>query len=161
MEHGIVPKQIVKSTEAILGQTSVIELAAEQADAGAAALSDSLVGKGAQLAASPYAMNTPAHLHTAAEGDEGRSPSNRMATENDGEAEEEQDIYNPAQRKASVGANKATPFDGRSKEQLRKAIREAQRKMQTAAKEMDFLAAARYRDEIREMQSALKDARGE
>jgi excinuclease UvrABC nuclease subunit len=31
--------------------------------------------------------------------------------------------------------------------------------MQQAAKEMDFLAAAKYRDQIREMQKALEDAR--
>ena len=49
----------------------------------------------------------------------------------------------------------------RTKAQLRKDIREAQRKMQLAAKEMDFLTAARYRDEIRAMQAALDTARGE
>ena len=46
-----------------------------------------------------------------------------------------------------------------TKEQLRKEIRESQRKMQTAAKELDFLAAAKYRDEIKEMQSLLETAR--
>ena len=51
-------------------------------------------------------------------------------------------------------------METRSKEQLRKAIKEAQRKMQIAAKELDFMTAARYRDEIREMQEALKTARG-
>ena len=34
LEHGIVPRQIVKSTEAIIGQTSVIEMAAEEAENG-------------------------------------------------------------------------------------------------------------------------------
>ena len=53
------------------------------------------------------------------------------------------------------------PIETRSKAQLRKDIREAQRKMQMAAKEMDFLAAAKYRDEIRAMQAALDTARGE
>mgnify|MGYP003296213303 CR=1 FL=1 len=47
----------------------------------------------------------------------------------------------------------------KTKEQLRKEIREAQRKMQQAAKEMDFLAAAKYRDQIRAMQQALETAR--
>ena len=49
----------------------------------------------------------------------------------------------------------------KSKEQLRKEIRELQRKMQAAAKEMDFLTAAKYRDEIRELQAVLEDARGD
>ena len=43
--------------------------------------------------------------------------------------------------------------------QLRKEIREAQRKMQIAAKEMDFMSAAKYRDQIRAMQKALETAR--
>ena len=47
----------------------------------------------------------------------------------------------------------------RTKAQLRKEIRDAQRKMQQAAKEMDFLVAAKYRDQIRAMQKALDDAR--
>ena len=33
--------------------------------------------------------------------------------------------------------------------------------MQLAAKEMDFLAAAKYRDQIRAMQQALDGARGD
>ena len=46
-----------------------------------------------------------------------------------------------------------------TKEQLRKEIRDSQRKMQLAAKELDFLAAAKYRDEIKELQSLLETAR--
>ncbi|MBP3763687.1 MAG: UvrB/UvrC motif-containing protein, partial [Bacteroidales bacterium] len=46
-----------------------------------------------------------------------------------------------------------------TKEQLRKEIRDRQRKMQTAAKELDFMSAAKYRDEIKEMQSLLDSAR--
>jgi len=46
-----------------------------------------------------------------------------------------------------------------TKEQLRKEISATQRKMQTAAKELDFMAAAKYRDEIKEMQSLLETAR--
>jgi protein-arginine kinase activator protein McsA len=48
----------------------------------------------------------------------------------------------------------------KTKAQLRKEIRDTQRKMQLAAKEMDFLAAAKYRDQIRAMQKALENARG-
>ena len=50
-------------------------------------------------------------------------------------------------------------MDSRTKEQLRKDIRETQRKMQQAAKNMDFLVAARLRDEIKELQRLLDDAR--
>ena len=46
-----------------------------------------------------------------------------------------------------------------TKEQLRKEIRERQRKMQLAAKELDFLVAAKFRDEIKELQSLLDTAR--
>jgi excinuclease ABC subunit B len=46
-----------------------------------------------------------------------------------------------------------------SKEQLRKEIRERQRKMQMAAKELDFMAAATFRDEIKELQTLLESAR--
>ena len=46
-----------------------------------------------------------------------------------------------------------------SKEQLRKEIRDRQRKMQTAAKELDFMAAATFRDEIKELQTILETAR--
>ena len=46
-----------------------------------------------------------------------------------------------------------------TKDQLRKEIRERQRKMQLAAKELDFMAAAKYRDEIKELQNLLDTAR--
>lgn len=114
LEHGIVPRQIVKSTEAILGTTSVIELAAENAEPNS----------------SPSTIQETKYTAAVA-------------------AEEE----------APYGTEPTTP-DPRTKAQLRKDIREAQRKMQTAAKEMDFLAAARYRDEIKAMQAALETARG-
>ena len=52
-----------------------------------------------------------------------------------------------------------SPFMAMTKEQLRKEIRERQRKMQTAAKELDFMAAAKYRDEIKELQGILESAR--
>ena len=135
MEHGIVPRQIVKSTESIIGQTSVIELAAEAGNDTPTGLSDSLAG--AQLAASPYAMNTPA------------SKNAKPYIDTDSNI-------------PHAGESDSAPhIETRSKAQLRKDIREAQRKMQLAAKEMDFLAAARYRDEIRAMQAALETARGE
>ena len=42
-------------------------------------------------------------------------------------------------------------------EQLQKAIQQAKKNMERAVKEMDFLAAAKYRDEMLELQEQLKD----
>lgn len=144
MEHGIVPRQIVKSTEAILGQTSVIEMAAEAAGDDHAGLSDNLKNQGTNLAASPYAMNTPASTKRPKPYTTPDAPS-PLAGESDPTDDNTQQVK----------------VETRTKAQLRKDIREAQRKMQLAAKEMDFLTAARYRDEIRAMQAALDTARGE
>ncbi len=140
MEHNIVPRQIVKTTEAILGQTSVIEMAAEAGSDTPFGLSDNLLGNETQLAASPYAMNT------SASGGKRIPYSTNEAT--GGKVSESNEEEKPK-------------IETRSKAQLRKDIRETQRKMQIAAKEMDFLTAAKYRDEIRAMQAALSDARGE
>lgn len=144
MEHGIVPRQIVKSTEAILGQTSVIEMAAEAAGDDHAGLSDNLKNQGTNLAASPYAMNTPASTKRPKPYTPPDAPS-PLAGEYDPTDDNTQQVK----------------VETRTKAQLRKDIREAQRKMQLAAKEMDFLAAAKYRDEIKAMQAALDTARGE
>lgn len=150
MEHGIVPRQIVKSTESILGQTSVIEMAAEVSDNEPSGIPDSLVDNQAMLAASPYAMNTPGS---------GKSPVKPYRTEVQAplHSNEDDDGWERPERK---DADKPR-IETRTKAQLRKEIREAQRKMQLAAKEMDFLAAAKYRDEIKAMQAALDTARGE
>ena len=67
-----------------------------------------------------------------------------------------QDVSDSAHEDAQVPVP-----DHRTKAQLRKDIREAQRKMQLAAKEMNFLQAAKYRDEIKSMQALLETARGE
>ena len=154
MEHGIVPRQIVKSTEAIIGQTSVIEMAAETADDIPVGLSDSLVDKGAGLAASPYAMNTPSHSGPKPRPYDNKTKPTPSACEGD-------DWETESGERETGNARQSPAIETRSKAQLRKDIREAQRKMQMAAKEMDFLAAAKYRDEIRAMQAALDDARGE
>ena len=114
MEHGIVPRQIVKSTEAIIGTTSVIERAAEERTGGE------------RPAAHPYKEHQEQPLMAAEEPQEGKQDS---------------------------------PFMAMTKEQLRKEIRERQRKMQIAAKELNFLDAARYRDEIKELQTLLTSAR--
>ncbi len=116
MEHGIVPRQIVKSTEAIMGTTSVIERAAEE----------------------------------------------RTAVEKDPVSIYKEDLLVAAEPGTSYGkpVNPApSPYLKMTKEQLRKEIRERQRKMQLAAKELDFMTAAKYRDEIKELQSLLETAR--
>ena len=186
LEHGIVPRQIVKSTEAIIGQTSVIEMAAEEAENGERRTENgerrtengerrtengerrtesgerrtengerrTENGLSTQLAASPYAMNTPAHSGPKPRTYESAGSRLAMAGEDDWEEKDTSTL------KASSSL-KASSLERRSKAQLRKDIREAQRKMQMAAKEMDFMAAAKYRDEIRKMQAALEEARGE
>ena len=135
IEHHIIPKQIKKNTESILGQTSVIERAAEEAANYATPPKDPVPTT--NLAASPYAMNTPSQ-HT----------PHRY--------EPVQDAPDAAHEDSQVSVP-----DHRTKAQLRKDIREAQRKMQLAAKEMNFLQAAKYRDEIKSMQALLETARGE
>ena len=120
MEHGIVPKQIVKSTDAILGTTGIIEHAAEMRNA---------------TDKDPVAIYKEDTMPQAAEP---RAPYG-----------EKEAIDTPA----------PSPFLSYTKEQLRKEIRDRQRKMQLAAKELDFLAAAKYRDEIKELQSLLDTAR--
>ena len=133
LKHGIVPRQIEKTTQHILGQTAVIEMAAEQRDdypsVDTSAARAVTQGDMLTVAASPYALNTPAR------------PQKDAVSEA------------PAPPLAKV--------DSRTKAQLRKDIKEAQRKMQLAAKEMDFIAAARYRDEVNLMQKLLPNARGE
>jgi excinuclease ABC subunit B len=43
-----------------------------------------------------------------------------------------------------------------SREQLQKAIKESRRKMEEAAKNLDFMEAAMYRDEMFRLQDLLK-----
>ncbi|MCR5589441.1 MAG: excinuclease ABC subunit UvrB [Bacteroidales bacterium] len=112
MEHGIVPRQIVKSTDAILGTTSVIERAAEErVESGKVKVESKAAEPGAEYAKKETATAIDARL---------------LAL---------------------------------TKDQLRKEIRERQRKMQLAAKELDFMAAATYRDEIKQLQNLLETAR--
>lgn len=231
MEHHIIPRQIVKNTENILGQTSVIERAAEES--GNYNLPQQPeIGDG-NIAASPYALNVPAHFdgdkgaknRGSHHSDNGRSKSQphfqipsqaeqRLHTdyttqtaqpvfgidpddphlsnmteeeimksddsvsEDAGMDAKSDNIHSPHPYPSSKnndnkgfsstlgisntsGQAVAHHFDTRTKEQLRKDIREAQRKMQLAAKEMDFMTAAKYRDEIKAMQDLLSSARGE
>lgn len=105
-EHGITPRQIVKSTEAILGQTSVIESANSQ----------------------KHETGRPNATLYKDSGDE-ELP---MASEN------------------------KTKYR-KSRDQLKKELREAQRNMQKAATEMNFIEAARYRDEVKRLQELLSE----
>ena len=147
VEHHIVPRQIKKSTEAILGQTSVIELAAEQRENYQETVH---INADTNIAASPYALNTPAY------GDKRQRNRDDQKTVN---AYPERDI-SPTLA-GECDEERPVVIESRSKAELRKAIRETQRKMQQAAKEMNFMQAAKYRDEIKAMQEALPNARGE
>ena len=100
-EHNIVPRQIVKSTEAILGQTSVIDMVAEQRS---------------EYSPKEYKVNT--------------------------EVVQQQQASEP----------RATY---RNADALKKEIRNVQRNMQKAAKEMNYMEAARYRDLLKELQDIL------
>ena len=44
----------------------------------------------------------------------------------------------------------------RSKEQLQKAIQQAKKNMEKSVKEMDFLAAAKFRDEMLQLQIEIE-----
>ena len=127
LEHGIVPRQIVKNTEAIIGTTSVIERAAEE----------------------HYEEKAPDH---------GGSHQQRTSR-----TQQQPLPDTPVPFAAEETTNTAQEDDlqwcNKTQAQLRKEIREAQRKMQIAAKEMDFMSAAKYRDQIRAMQKALETAR--
>jgi len=154
LAHGIIPRQIEKTAKNILGQTSVIEMAAEQREdypgdsAAARFVTQSDMLNGNNIAASPYALNTPAHSS------KGRKNYVRR-----------EEIDSVGEDAATYSRKEVEPespkVDARTKAQLRKEIKELQRKMQLSAKEMDFLTAAKYRDEIKLLQNLLPSARGE
>ena len=47
----------------------------------------------------------------------------------------------------------------RSKDQLSKLANETRRKMEKAAKDLDFMEAARLRDELQEVEKLLKESK--
>lgn len=128
LEHGIVPRQIVKSTDSIIKQTGVIESAASTSNESKRL--DPIGSNNETNARTRYFENTPKSTTMAAEG-------------------------------SDPNTYKKNKIDRRSKEEIRKEIKENQRKMQSAAKEMDFISAAKFRDEIKNLQSLLEHARGE
>ena len=127
LEHGLVPRQIVKSTESIIRQTGVIESAASTSNESKRL--DPIGANNIISPASPYPTTITQNNTIAAEKTEEHTYPNNT-------------------------------IDRRSKEEIRKDIKDAQRKMQSAAREMDFIAAAKYRDEIKKLQSLLENARG-
>ncbi len=92
MEHGITPRTILKSKEAIIGQTSVADV------------------KGKRAYVEPEKVN--------------------------------------------VAADPVVAY--MSRPQLQKLLQETQRKMEQAAKDMDFLEAARFRDEFLQLKERLE-----
>ena len=152
LEHGIVPRQIVKSTEAIMGTTSVIERAAEEQYEEKAPEGPNIPN----IAASPYALNTPAHS-----GKGNHKQYLPEAAESDIPVASEPIPSLEGCHDSGGVCSLNSQFSNKTKAQLRKEIRDTQRKMQQAAKEMDFMAAAKYRDQVRAMQQALDSARGD
>ena len=63
--------------------------------------------------------------------------------------------YSDREHIPTMAAENTTQYQ--SPEQIRKAIVQAKKNMEKAVKEMDFLAAAKFRDEMLELQEQLKE----
>ena len=63
--------------------------------------------------------------------------------------------YSQSDHPSSMAAESQAVY--MSKEQIQKAIQQAKKNMEKAVKEMDFLAAAKYRDEMMELQERIKE----
>ncbi|MBQ9473343.1 MAG: excinuclease ABC subunit UvrB [Bacteroidales bacterium] len=150
IEHSIVPHQIVKSNKAIMGQTSVLELAAEAAEEFSLSAEAEQITHSGNIGASPYAIVTPAHP------DKISAQKSHATTYHDGDSTPDLagEAEAPLRRTASRPDTSMM-----TKEQLRKLIRDKQRKMKQAAQELDFPTAAQYRDEIQALQQQLETAR--
>ncbi len=74
--------------------------------------------------------------------------------EQSGVIEQRSKYYNEEEHRASVAADPVLQYQ--SKEQLEKSIDQARRKMEKAAKDLDFMEAARLRDEMLEMKKMLE-----
>ena len=103
MEHNIVPKQISKSIDAILGQTAVVDMVEKQAET--------------KVSAKPYKIE--------------ESPND-------------------------IALASEPVLTYKSKKEIEKAIRTAHQNMQRAVKELDFMNAAKYRDEITKLKNILE-----
>lgn len=98
-EHGIVPTQIVRSTESILGQTAV-------------------AGSG---------------------------------NKNEGAAK----FYVEPEESVNIAADPVEKY--MSREQLEKALRDARKQMEKSARDLDFVQAARYRDEMHRIEKLISE----
>lgn len=67
---------------------------------------------------------------------------------------EETALYNPQDAQFSQAADPV--FDYMGKVEIEKAIKETERSMMRAAKDMEFIEAARYRDQIEDLKKRLK-----
>ena len=163
IQHHIVPHQIVKSTTSILGQTSVLERAAEESEDYQMSAEARQITYSGNIGASPYAIVTPAHpdrVQTA-------NTTHYNLLKSDGETARVQPantthnnlLKSDGETKPKAPSSPSRDYSMLTKEQLRKAIREAQRRMKEAAQALDFPTAARYRDEVQQMQRELDDAR--
>lgn len=103
MEHNIVPKQISKSIDAILGQTAVVDMVERQVET--------------KVSAKPYKIE--------------ESPND-------------------------IALASESVLTYKSKKEIEKAIRTAHQNMQRAVKELDFMNAAKYRDEITKLKNILE-----
>ena len=103
MEHNIVPKQISKSIDAILGQTAVVDMVERQVET--------------KVSAKPYKIE--------------ESPND-------------------------IALASEPVLTYKSKKEIEKAIRTAHQNMQRAVKELDFMNAAKYRDEITKLKNILE-----
>jgi excinuclease ABC subunit B len=63
--------------------------------------------------------------------------------------------YSQSDHPSSMAAESQSVY--MSKEQIQKVIQQAKKNMEKAVKEMDFLAAAKYRDEMIELQERIKE----
>jgi excinuclease ABC subunit B len=74
--------------------------------------------------------------------------------EQSGVIEQRAKFYNEEEHRASVAADPVLQYQ--SREQLEKSIEQTRRKMEKAARDLDFMEAARLRDEMLEMKKMLE-----
>ena len=79
----------------------------------------------------------------------------RQSSVLDVRAKDEQEDYYIEPDMPSVAADPI--LNQMSKEQLEKSIRQVERKMKKAAKDMDYMTAAQYRDEMLALQKQMKE----
>lgn len=68
--------------------------------------------------------------------------------------QDDKQVYNAENENLAIAADPV--FDYMGKEELEKAIKESERSMMKAAREMEFIEAARYRDQIEDLKKRLR-----